>query len=107
MRFEVFWRVAVVQFVAVAMLSIALAIVFSQGFFVDWGWVVGPAAWLLCAWLTARVVGLAVAPTMIGAVLAGLVSLLAVVIGVHWLGALVAVGLLAAWCARPEVAAWT
>jgi len=106
-RFEVFWRVALVQLVAVAVLSVALAIVFSHQFFVDWGWIAGPAAWLLCARLTARIVGLAVAPTMIGAVLAGLVSLLAVVVGVHWLGAVVAVGLLAAWCARPEVAAWS
>lgn len=107
MRFEVFWRVAVVQLVAVAVLSLALMIVFSHQFFVDWGWIAGPGAWLLCAWFTARVVGLAVGPTMLGAVLAGLVSLLAVVIGVHWLGAVVAVGLLAAWCARPESAAWT
>jgi len=106
-RLEVFWRVAVVQLVAVAVLSVALAIVFSHGFFVDWGWIVGPVTWLLCAWFTARVVGLAVAPTLIGAVLAGLVSVVAVVIGVHWLGAIVAVGLLAAWCARPESAAWT
>jgi len=107
MRFEVFWRVAVVQLAAVALLSILLAIVFSHGFFVDWGWLAGPASWLLCAWLTARVVGLAPGPTLIGAVLAGLVSLLAVLVGLHWLGALVAVGLLAAWCARPEGAAWT
>lgn len=107
MRLEVFWRVAIVQLVAVAALSILLAIVFSHAFFESWGWIAGPAAWMLCAWFTARVVGLAVAPTLIGAVLAGLVSLIAVVIGVHWLGAVVAVGLLAAWCARPESAAWT
>ncbi len=107
MRFEVFWRVALVQLVAVAVLSIALAIVFSHQFFVDWGWIAGPGAWLLCAWFTARVVGLAVGPTMLGAVLAGLVSLIGVVIGAHWLGAIVAVGLLAAWCARSESAAWT
>jgi hypothetical protein len=107
MRFEVFWRVAVVQLVAVAALSIVLAIVFSHGFFASWGWIVGPAAWMLCAWFTARVVGLAVAPTLLGAVLAGLVSLIGVLIGAHWLGAMLAIGLLAAWCARPESAAWT
>jgi hypothetical protein len=107
MRTEVFWRVAVVQFVAVAALSILMVIVLPHAFFDSWGWIVGPVAWMLCAWLTARVVGLAVAATLIGAVLAGLVSLIAVLIGVHWLGAVVAVGLLAAWCARPESAAWT
>ena len=100
MRFEVFWRVALVQLVAVAVLSVLLAAIFSHDFFVVWGWLTGPAAWLLCAWLTARVVGLEVAPTLIWAVLAGLVSLLAVLIGLHWLGALVAVGLFAYLCAR-------
>jgi hypothetical protein len=108
-RFEVFWRVAVVQLVAVALLSTLLAALLSHGFFEDWGWLAGPAAWLLCAWLTARVVGLALGPALVGAVLAGVVSAIAVVFGLHWLGALVAVGLFAAWCARrtAEEAAWT
>ena len=100
MRSAIFWRVALVQLVAVALLSVVLAVVFSHGFFVDWGWLAGPAAWLLCAWVTARVVGLAVAPTLFRAVLAGVVSAIAVVFGLHWLGALVAVGLFAALCAR-------
>lgn len=98
-RFEVFWRVALVQLVAVALLSLLLAAVFSHGFFVDWGWLTGPAAWLLCAWFTARVVGLELPLTLLRAVIAGLVSLLAVLIGLHWLGALVAVGLFAYFCA--------
>lgn len=98
-RFEVFWRVALVQLVAVALLSLLLAAVFSHGFFVDWGWLAGPAAWLLCAWLTARVVGLEVRLTLVRAAIAGLVSLLAVLIGQHWLGALLATGLFAYLCA--------
>jgi hypothetical protein len=99
-RVEVFWRVAVVQLVAVAALSIVLAILFSHGFFVSWGWLVGPLAWLGCAWVTARVVGLEPPPTLVRAVLAGIVSALFVLIGLHWLGALVAVGLFAWLCAR-------
>jgi hypothetical protein len=108
-RFEVFWRVAAVQLVAVAVLSLLLAAVFSHGFFVDWGWLVGPGTWLLCAWATARVVGLVVGPTLLRAVAAGLVSALAVLVGLHWLGALVAVGLFAFLCARDSRggAAWT
>ncbi len=99
MRFEVFWRVAVVQLVAVALLSILLGAIFSHGFFEDWGWLVGPLTWLGCAWLTARIVGLEPAPTLVRAVLAGIVSALAVLVGLHWLGALVAVGLFAYICA--------
>ncbi|HEY2334350.1 MAG TPA: hypothetical protein VGH58_05000 [Solirubrobacterales bacterium] len=109
MRVEVFWRVAVVQLIAVGLLSVLLALVFSHGFFVDWGWIAGPAAWLLCACATARVVGLELSPTLARAVAAGLVSVLFVLIGLHWLGALVAVGLFAYLCARENGgrAAWT
>jgi hypothetical protein len=98
-RFEVFWRVAVVQLVAVALLSLLLGVIFSHGSFESWGWLVGPLAWLGCAWLTARIVGLEPAATLVRAVLAGIVSLLAVLIGQHWLGALVAIGLFAYLCA--------
>ena len=41
-------------------------------------------------------------PALLGAVLVGLPSIIAVIIGVHWLGALVAVILFALWCGRLE-----
>ena len=97
---EILWRVAVVQAVAVAALSILLALIFSHGFFVSWGWLVGPLAWLACAWLTARVVGLPEAPVLARAVGAGLVSVLFVLVGLHWVGAIVAIAIFAAWCAH-------
>jgi len=85
--------------VAVALLSILLALIFSHGFFITWGWLAGPLSWLGCAWLTARVVGLDPAATLIRAAIAGLIALLAVVFGQHWLGAIVATGLFAYLCA--------
>jgi hypothetical protein len=97
---RILWRAALVQLLAVAVLSIALGLVLSHDFFVDWGWIAGPASWLLCAAFTARVLYLPPLPTLIGAVLAGLPSLVAVLIGLHWAGAIVAVGLFAVWCAR-------
>ncbi len=96
----ILWRVAVVQLAAVAVLSLLLALVFSHGFFESWGWLVGPLTWMGCAWLTARVVGLPEAPVLIRAALAGIPSLLFVLIGAHWLGAAVAVALFALLCAR-------
>jgi len=93
-------RAALVQAAAVAVLSVALALALPHSFFVDWGWLAGPGAWMLCALVTALVLRLPRASTLLGAALAGLPSLLAVVIGVHWLGAVVAVGLFALWCAR-------
>jgi hypothetical protein len=94
------WRVALLQLIAVAVLSIALAIALPKDFFVDWGWIAGPASWLLCAALTARVLALPLVPALTGAVLAGLPSILAVLVDLHWAGAVLAVGLFALWCAR-------
>ena len=94
------WRAALVQALAVAVLSIALAIALPHSFFEDWGWLAGPGAWNVCAHLTARVVGLPFAGTLVGAALAGLPSIVAVVLGVHWLGAVLAIAVFAMWCAR-------
>jgi hypothetical protein len=95
-----FWRVAAVQLIAVAALSVILALALPHSFFEDWGWLAGPAAWLACAAFTARVLRLAPGPAMLGAALAGIPSAIAVLLGAHWLGAAIAVVLFAAWCAR-------
>ncbi len=96
---SVLWRAALAQVLGVAALAVALALALPHSFFEDRGWAVGPLAWLACAAVTARVVRLPVAPTLIGAALAGVPSGLATLAGLHWLGALLAVGVLAAWCA--------
>jgi hypothetical protein len=97
---SVLWRAAAVQAASVAVLSVALAVALPHSFFEEWGWLAGPAAWLLCALLTATVVRLPVLRVLVGAALAGLPSVLAVVVGVHWLGAAIAIVLFALWCAR-------
>jgi hypothetical protein len=102
MDVAVLWRAALVQLAAVAVLSVALALALPHDFFVDWGWIAGPASWMLCAAFTARVLGLPLVPTLTGAVLAGLPSLVAVLIDLHWAGAVLAIGLFALWCARPN-----
>jgi hypothetical protein len=94
------WRAALLQLVAVALLSLALGLALPHDFFEDWGWVTGPLAWMLCAAFTARALRLPLGPTLLGAALAGLPSVLAVVVGLHWAGAVLAVGLFALWCAR-------
>lgn len=97
---RILWRAALVQLAAVALLSILLGLALPHDFFVDWGWIAGPGSWMLCAAFTARVLGLPLVPVLIGAVLAGLPSLVAVLVGLHWAGAILAVGLFAVWCAR-------
>jgi hypothetical protein len=100
MHLPTLWRAAALQLAAVALLSLALGLALPKDFFEDWGWIAGPAAWMLCAVFTARVLRLPLGPALLGAALAGLPSLLAVAIGVHWAGAVLAVGLFALWCAR-------
>jgi hypothetical protein len=97
---SVLWRAAVVQALGVAVLSLALGLTLPHSFFEDWGWLAGPAAWAVCALVTARVVALPWLPTLAGAALAGVPSVLAVIVGVHWLGAVLAIALFAMWCAR-------
>lgn len=94
------WRVAAVQSASVAVLSIVLAAALGHGFFVDWGWLAGPGAWIACAAFTAATLRLAQRRALVGAALAGVPSVLAVLIGVHWLGAALAVLVFAVWCAR-------
>jgi len=95
----ILWRVALVQVVAVALLSLLLALALPHSFFEAWGWLTGPLAWLACAWLTARIVGLPEPPVVLRALLAGLPSLLFALIGLHWLGVIAAVAIFAIACA--------
>lgn len=87
-----------VMFALVAVLAILLSLLLPDSFFKDWGWFSGPTALLLCAFGTARVLGLPVARTMLGVLIAGIPALIAVIIGVHWLGTLIAVIAFAVWC---------
>lgn len=91
-----------------ALLSLLLGAILPHSFFETWGWLTGPLAWFACAWLTARIVGLPEPPVLLRALLAGIPSLLFVAVGLHWLGALVAVALFAVACAylpRPVASA--
>ncbi len=96
-------KALIVQLVLVGLLAVVLAIALPKSFFEEWGWLTGPLAWLLCAAATARIVRLPIVATMVGAVLVGLPALVAVVVGVHWLGTLIAVVLFGLWCARLAV----
>ena len=98
MSLPTFWRAASTQFLAVLLLAGALGAALPRSFFEDYGWIAGPASWMLCAAITSWFVRLPVRLVLLGAVLAGLPSLLAVLVGLHWLGALVAILLFALWC---------
>lgn len=90
---------AAVQTGLVAVLSIALVIPLGSAFFKHWGWIIGPAAWIVCALGTALILRLPRRRTLIGSLLAGIPSAIAVVVGLHTLGEVVAIVLFALWCA--------
>ena len=92
------WRTAWIQFLAVLLLAGALGAALPQSFFEDWGWIAGPVSWLLCAAITSWFVRLPVRLVLLGAVLAGLPSIVAVFVGLHWAGALLAIVLFGLWC---------
>jgi hypothetical protein len=91
-------RAGIVQLVTVGALFLLLAVTVSHGFFEDWGWLVGPAAWLGCAALTARVLRLPIERVLMAAVLAGVLSAIGVLIGVHSVGTVVAIVVFALLC---------
>jgi hypothetical protein len=103
MRWPIVLRAGLVQLAGVAVLGLVLGLALGHEFFRDNGWFAGPIAWLGCAALTATVVRLPVAPTLIGAVLAGVPSGIATALGLHWEGALLAIVLFALWCGRLAV----
>ncbi len=103
-------KAVAVQIALVAVLAIILAVSLPHSFFEKWGWFSGPLAWMLCAAGTARILRLPLWLTLLGAALAGIPSLIAVVIGVHWLGALIGAIIFGFWCGRPVAdgkASWT
>jgi hypothetical protein len=108
---SVLWRAAGAQLLTVAAVSLILAIVLPHSFFDDWGWLTGPAAWLGCAALTAWALHLSIRGVLLGAVLAGIPSAIAVIAGVHWLGVALAIAAFGGWCAwlarRPGGVIWT
>jgi hypothetical protein len=98
-------KVFIVQALLVALVAIVLALLLPKSFFESWGWLSGPTAWLVCALATSRILSLPTARTLAGAVLVGIPSVVFVILGLHWLGALVAAGLFGVWCAvRPAEA---
>jgi hypothetical protein len=96
----VLWRSALVQLIAVGVLFAILAIALPKSFFEDWGWLVGPIAWMLCAALTARVLKLPLGTTLLGALLAGIPDAICVIVGLHTVGDVLAIILFALWCGR-------
>jgi hypothetical protein len=83
------------QLLAVGIVFAVLALSLPHSFFRHWGFVAGPAAWIACSALTARVLRTPAGRTIGVAVLAGLLGALAGVAIGHDAGIVVAIGVFA------------
>ena len=82
---------------AVGVLALVSMALLDHGDFVDWGWLIGPVAWVTSCLVGARVGGLSVVAGLAGAVVAGIPSARAPFTGLHRLGVVVGLAAFAAW----------
>jgi hypothetical protein len=94
------WRAALLQALLVAGVAVALGVAVPRSFFEDWGWLAGPAAWGGCSLVVGAALRLPLGPVLAGAALSGLPMLVGVAVGVHWLGAPLALVIFGLWCGR-------
>jgi hypothetical protein len=97
---SVAWRAALLQALSVTVVAVALGLALPRSFLEDWGWLAGPGAWGACALVAGAVLRLPLVALLVGAALSGLPMLFGVAVGVHWLGAPLALALFGTWCGR-------
>ena len=68
--------------------------------FVDWGFLIGPGAWVVGALVSTRVVGLGVKEAVVGSLLAVVPNAIAGSAGLHWAGVAIGVLVFSVWCGR-------
>jgi hypothetical protein len=102
MQGGLFWRAATVQALLVGALFVVLALAVPHGFFDDYGYLVGPLAWLGCALITGRILNLPLGTTAIAAAASGAAAALTGAAFEHVVSLPVAIGVFAALCAGFE-----
>ncbi len=106
MNWSVALRAGAMQAVSIFCVALALGNFLERDFFVSWGWLAGPGAWITCALAVGAILRLTLPWVLAGAAVSGLPSLAAVFAGVHWAGIPLAVLIFGTWCgwlaARPR-----
>ena len=103
MSSRLFWLSLVVQAAAVGALSGALiALPLSDDFFKDWGFLVGPLAWIACSLITARVLSLPAGYVLFAALAGGVAGTIVLLVTSHWPGVGAALLVFAASCGSYE-----
>ena len=105
MNSRLFWLSLGVQAAAVAALSgVLIALPLSHDFFEDWGFLVGPFAWVTCSYITARVLSLPFGYVLFAALAGGVAGGIVTLVASHWPGVGAALLVFAASCGsyQPE-----
>jgi hypothetical protein len=89
---RLFWKSLAVQAVVVAIPFAILGLTLDEGFFEDWGWLAGPAVWLACATVSARILSLPLGYVLFSAVAGGVAGAIVFLLASHAAG--MAAGLL-------------
>jgi hypothetical protein len=103
---RLFWRAALTQAVAVAIVAgVLIALPLDKDFFKDYGIVAGPLAWILCAVATALILKLPWSLAVFAAAAGGVAGTLVDIAGAkHWLALPIAVAVFGACCGSYEAA---
>jgi hypothetical protein len=101
-----FWRAALIQAAAIAVVAgILIALPLDGDFFEDNGIWAGPLAWVLCAVVTALILKLPASLAVFAAAAGGIAGFLADIAGAkHWMGVIIAIAVFAACCGGYEAA---
>ena len=90
---SLFARAALVQALLVgALFGVLIALPLGDDFFEDYGFALGPVAWIACSFVTARVLDMPLAYVLFSAAAGGVAGLLVFLVAGHWAG--MAIGLL-------------
>jgi hypothetical protein len=89
---RLFWTSLAVQGIVLAVPFVVLAVTLDESFFEDWGWLAGPAVWLACSAVTARILSLPLGYVLFSAVAGGVAGAVVFLVASHWAG--MAAGLL-------------
>jgi hypothetical protein len=103
---RLFWRAALTQAAAVAVLAgILIALPLGDDFFEDNGIFVGPIGWILAAIATALILKLPWSLALFAAAAGGVAGFLVDAAGAqHWVGVIVAIAVFGACCGGYETA---
>ncbi|HEX2414160.1 MAG TPA: hypothetical protein VHJ37_02985 [Thermoleophilaceae bacterium] len=94
---RLFWKSLAVQALLVgALFGVLIALPLDDEFFEDYGFIVGPLAWLACSAGTARILALPLSYVLFGAVAAGVCGLIVLLAASHIAGMVVALLVFAA-----------